>query len=551
MLKKLLDIFFSSDPEHLKKELTGHELNINKLQREFESKFNSPWNYKLTAVEFYASLKSESGSYKKSLLKFLIKDLAVSKAKSRKSEKERSREKVTTLLLSSIIRQKIDFEETELINLINSLFTYTKSHKVYFNEWPFGYAIIQVEKHVKKQGLSATMTKYLKDLLKNPELKKSSSYWGTDMEKVQLKINDLLFHANSSAHEIPPYYLNESDLFGQYVNGSVKIMPEVKQNAFFQIFRLALKASGSKPSKRFLDQSKKIVDEIGIKFYKSTLIDWFSFLSEMKESEINLYHDNNPDVPYYSYFNFLEDKNSVLAKGLVWSLVRFHDVQTLAILARLAERAYKKIPGIGAAAAAIGNACIFALANSRGLDGVGHLSRIKMTVRQANTQKLIQKYIDQTAVALNITPEEVEDLSVPDFGLTEGAKVYQFDNYQFEVQITGIGKISQKWLKPDLTVQKTTPAFVKSTEKHTQKLKKARAELKQIRKQLTAQRDRIDRSFINDRKWFYEHFESRFLNHGLMCFLTRKLILDFFQKKISKQRLFGPMDIGKISWGNQ
>ena len=90
-------------------------------------------------------------------------------------------------------------------------------------------------------------------------------------------------------------------------------------------------------------------------------------------------------------------------------------------------------------------------------------------------------------------------MSIPDFGLKEGEKDWHIEEYRLNVKIVGIGKISQTWYKPDGKIQKSVPAFVKNTEEHAHSLKKAKAEVKQIQKYVTAQRDRIDRSYLHNR----------------------------------------------------
>jgi hypothetical protein len=171
----------------------------------------------------------------------------------------------------------------------------------------------------------------------------------------------------------------------------------------------------------------------------------------------------------------------------------------------------------------VGNACLHVLAGS-GLAGVSHLSRLKRKIRQTTTQRLIEKYIAETSKALGVSPAEVEDMAVPDFGLTAGEAVYPFEGYRATLRITGIGETAVQWTREDGTPLKGEPAALK---KSGAKLKEIKSTAAQVQKTLTAQRDRLDRDFLADRRWSYDKFTAYYLHHGLMGYLAKQLIWTF------------------------
>ena len=73
-------------------------------------------------------------------------------------------------------------------------------------------------------------------------------------------------------------------------------------------------------------------------------------------------------------------------RNLSLPMAQFHDEKSLASIAGLAEKSFERIKGIGPAAPALGNACIYTLGVSKGLSGVGHLSRLKLRIKQNNTE---------------------------------------------------------------------------------------------------------------------------------------------------------------------
>ena len=167
------------------------------------------------------------------------------------------------------------------------------------------------------------------------------------------------------------------------------------------------------------------------------------------------------------YYDFLAAPNLEALKGFVWMCVQFHDKTTLSTIAKLAERCFRKIPGKGPAAASLGNACLYVLAKSKGLDGIAHLSRLRLRIRQNNVQNLIEKYLLEAAEAQGVTIHEIEDLAVDDYGLVDGSITYGIEGYKAVLSIAGIGKTALQWYKPDGTPQKSVPAVVKEKGKAT------------------------------------------------------------------------------------
>ncbi|MEN7546337.1 DUF4132 domain-containing protein [Rapidithrix thailandica] len=514
--------------ESLHKEIAG-------LNRDFY------WNLKLTDTVKYEEIKKSGASVKKDLLFSLLDFMKVfspegkSPLEIHSSDNEAALEyeanlvKIADSLFESLIRQKLEFTSQELI----SLFTYLKEapanirHMGRFSVMPVDFAMIQLEGHVKKNGLDEELKTFLEQMLQWEEF--NYCPWGSDLQKAKEKLEGVLFPDVNPKHK-----MSEGDALGKYVDEQVAALKEEERGVFYEVFLHALTATASKPSQKWLEQAKELVKDLKKDQYKRMTQKILGFAVELKEntddcSESNLYYSDNP------YFT---NKNKALLKGLVWTMVAYHDRKSLLLLARLTERAFQKIPGVGPVAAGIGNACIYVLANSKGVEGISHLSRLKLSIRQNNTQNLIQKYIDEASEKLGISAIELEELSVPDFDLVDGKKSVAFDDYHLEVAITGIGKTQLTWYKPDGNPQKSVPAFVKSTRKHKERLKRLKDEVKQIQKYTTAQRDRIDRLFVRDHVWSYEKFKEYYLEHGLVKGIAQKLIWTLVEGEQKTEAVF-------------
>ncbi len=527
MFKKLKDLLASPTTKSVYADITKRLL----IELHNKSKEIAPYEQaKLSDLKTYAEVKAKDNTFKKELFFYLVEE----SAKGPHSPKY--------LVMTNLVRQKIEFTEEELIGLFTAYHEYAKE-KIRFVDWPLAHTFTHLEKHVKKHGLSDNMRNFISDMAAWDEIKTPHDYWAKPMKKLESRIIKII-HGDG----VPPYQMSEEDDFGIFVNKQLSAVKDATlKSALYQMLHHTQKANAGKPSKKFQTKAKEIVDSIGIQKYKNHVLKWLEAIIPMQKTQRSISHSNNYT---YEYYTFLEEGNATVAKGLVWSLAQFHDTKTLNLLAQLAERAFKKIPGVGPASGAVGNACLYVLGNTKGLLGISHLSQLGTVIRQNNTKKLIQKYLNAAAERLNIKPEEIQELAVADYGLENGRKILEFDDYALEFELLGIGKASQRWIKPDGKIQKTVPAFVKNTTKHKNKYNKAKEEFKNIKKQLTAQRNRIDRLYVADRELDYDKFEQYYVKHGLIGFLANKLIWCFDNGK-DKVSVIRQGDIWQDASGNE
>jgi len=116
-------------------------------------------------------------------------------------------------------------------------------------------------------------------------------------------------------------------------------LPDRQRKIWYQLIAKAQKASGGKPSQKYLKggiQERK-------RYYGSDLYDYHTFI-------------------------FLDGLNNETLKGFVWMCAHFHDATTLQNIANLGERCHKKVSGVGSPAAAVGNACFYLSIDDYGLN---------------------------------------------------------------------------------------------------------------------------------------------------------------------------------------
>ncbi|HYF33193.1 MAG TPA: DUF4132 domain-containing protein [Chitinophagaceae bacterium] len=423
---------------------------------------------------------------------------------------------ITDAFMRHLFRTALVLDDGDIQSLVHLFIKYNPSkwnHSIM--AWPLASFLKLIEKYIKQHGT----TSMLKDSLATLQsaLSEDKAALGKEKLKVKEKLDALMFQVGNEKDAVMPVFFPGNDEFARQANEDIQNAPEHDRSYWFQLLALSRQASGARPSQKCLDAARGILNVLGVDKFNKQVNAWLELMAKMKDSEQqhHLYRD-------YTTIEFLSPANADMVKGLIWMCAHLQDKTTLYNLAALAERAYRKIPGKGPAAPSIGNACLFTLANSNGLDGVGHLSRLKLRIPQTNVQNLITKYLQEAAEKQNTSVHEIEDLAVDDNGFADGKREYDLEGYTLKLQIASIGKVEQEWFKPDGSPQKSIPAAVK--EKHSDQLKKIKELVKQAEVTLTAQRDRIDRMFKANRKIPTNKFNEFYFSHGLMSFLTKKLI---------------------------
>lgn len=483
------------------------------------------WNIKVADLTIYNDFAHTLSDKQK--VSFILEAIAAidntSKTKSSFStdDKDYRLRQIADNFIQQFLKTKLVLDEADIIALMDAFSANQKYNHGNLLQWPILLFINQVKKNVEQMEITPSLKTSLVDFRKKVE-DSSDYYHQKDKSKLLNRLDEILFNKEGDPQKVKPTYFPGEDEFAQYANETVRTTKEDEQQVWFALLQHAQKASGAKPTAKYLTEAKNLFKNLPGDRFKLQVNNWIDFLVKMKEKSTEHTSQYGNQTHTYTTTEFLHTTNMDMIKGLIWNCTHFHDKTTLFNLARLAERAYRKIPGKGPAAASVANACLYVLANSKGMDGLGHLSRLKLRIKQSSTQNLIEKYLQDAAVKQGVTIHEIEDMAVDDFGLDAGKRTFTFEDYTAVVEIIGVGKSSLSWFKPDGNEQKTMPAFVK--EKLEPKLKKLKDSVKQIELTTSAQRDRLGRMLISNRPISGDKFESFYFNHGLMRFLVKKII---------------------------
>ncbi|NBA84815.1 DUF4132 domain-containing protein [Emticicia sp. CRIBPO] len=427
---------------------------------------------------------------------------------------------------TKILNSRIRFEGEDLKGIFQTIFLLSERElRASLHVWDFSCILKEIELQRQGSGLSQSMREALLYLKTQAIAVKENKYSDYIIVEIVEKVDKLLFDS-AEAYETRSVLFIGQDDFSVFANNLIGERLSEERLLWYKLVEIAQKVKGSKPSNKFNQETLVLARNIGMVSFKEMLLQWFYFLLNLKEKEIV----RSQDVYY------VHSLNVDPIRGFIWMSVHFNDDDSIQLLCRLAEKCCKTIPYKGPLAPSIGNACIFALSEAKNFKGIGQLSRLKLRIRQTNTTSLIEKYISEAAKKLGISSDEIEDISVEDFDLVDGVREYKFEGFKCVLEVIGAGKSSLRWFKEGGTEQKTVPLSVK--EGYTNKLKEIKETQKQLDQVTVTQRDRIDRMFRGNRVMDLAYFKAKYLEHGLLSILVRKIIYVFLKGELRAEAIY-------------
>ncbi|MFC7262649.1 DUF4132 domain-containing protein [Streptomyces lutosisoli] len=279
----------------------------------------------------------------------------------------------------------------------------------------------------------------------------------------------------------------------------------------------ATTATASKPTAKWDKQALALVDTLGADRVRATVLPWLALVGRPRTFPLDR-QTYEPDIN-----NAYDPYNANALRGLAWlvSLLPPHP-DTARALGVLVETSLKKVAGLGPRNPKVANAGVIALSRIDSESALAELARLATRVTYKNTAKLLDGALEARATALGLSREEIEELAVPAYGLTDvGRAEHRFGEITALIDVQGPRAVLS-WRNVAGKAVKSVPAAVKRD--HADELKELKAAVKDIDKMLSAQSERLDRQFLARRTWAYDTWRERYLDHPLVGTLARRLL---------------------------
>ncbi|MDQ2691163.1 MAG: DUF4132 domain-containing protein, partial [Chloroflexota bacterium] len=298
--------------------------------------------------------------------------------------------------------------------------------------------------------------------------------------------------------------IQNGDVWADAALSELRTLDAKTQTAWAELLLNCLRTTGSSPSGKWLKGAEKHLEIIGTESFFKSLVHWFALVDTPREASAQRY-DNR--------LTFIAVNVDIL-KGLAWLCSTTDNSGVARALSALAISAYRKIPGVGPRAAKVGNACFWALGNMPGSEGVAQLSILKLRIKTNTAQRQIANALETAASRLGMSASEIEEMSVPTYGMDEvGVRRDDFGEFLSEIRVDG-SDVEQAWLRKDGKRLASAPKAIK--EGYPAEFKEISGAVKDIRKMLPAQRDRIDNLFLLQKRWTLASWQAHYLNHPLV-----------------------------------
>lgn len=289
------------------------------------------------------------------------------------------------------------------------------------------------------------------------------------------------------------------------------------RTAWRALLEHCLLAKSANPTAKWTKTALKLLDAVGVADFRERVVRWFSLVDKADSHRYM-----RPSWDAVDKSQRIHDRNADALRGLLWLCPAADSPQLQRAITTLAISAYRKIAGLGPRAVKVGNAALWAFGAIGTVEAVGQLAVLKVRVKFGTAQKLIEKALVATAQKAGIPREDLEEMAVPAYGLTEvGMRTEVLGEITARLSVDG-KKVELQWTRADGKSQASVPKTVKDG--YAEDLKELKAAAKDIERMLPAQAARIEGAWLTQKRWAYGVWRDRYLDHPLVGTIVRRLI---------------------------
>jgi hypothetical protein len=428
--------------------------------------------------------------------------------------------------MQTVLRHRLPFDHDDVCRLLDWSI---EEPNAFVQGTPQMVKVLQ--DHLKEHELTPALKKRVRKLTKDLD----EGYSTAETRRWSARLKELGGLATSSLPLVP------GEAWSDAAIAEIEAMEGEMPAAWIALLQLCTKASSAKPGVKWSRDANALLETIGRQAFERSVMGWFDLVERPRTRPVERRTDWQPDPNV-----LILDKNADILKGLAWLCAGREDAEVARALTALALSAYRKVPQMGPRCVRVGNACLWALGNMPGTEGIGQLALLKVRVKFGTAQKGIEKALNTAAERAGMPLEEIEEMSVPAYGLQEvGVRRQQIGEFGAELVVTGTSAAELRWITPDGKRQKSVPKAVK--EHHPEELKELKTAATDLRKMLPAQRDRIENLYLEQKSWIYPVWRVRYLDHPVVGTLARRLIWRFTK---GERTAAGVFHEGRISGRN-
>lgn len=413
-------------------------------------------------------------------------------------------------LIRRLLQRKLPFAHADIIALLQACHAFGANG-------PVRSVVSTLERYLDEREPDQELARAMKRL----QSKLSGSGNESDTRKQAQRIEKML-----AGPDAPEFQLKVVDSWTAGMQSALECMAAENVSQWHSLLAHCNTATSPRPSKKWLKTAQKHFDGIATEDFRSTIMRVMEAVGQKGPDAVKIHSSWALGGFTKGDASLVSDQFSDCLRGLIWSSGLVEDEALLLALGDAAERCFRKVPGHGPLAPKVGNACLHVLAHAQFTSAAAQLTRLKSRVKHASSRSQVEKSLEIAAKRLGITNSELEELAVPICGLDAvGSLTRSVGEFTAKLEVNGLRSATLVWEKSDGKTQKTAPQPVKSD--FPDELKKLKTVANELKKVLPAQASRLERLLILQRSIPVNVWTTRYLNHPLMGYLTRRLIWVF------------------------
>ena len=334
------------------------------------------------------------------------------------------------------------------------------------------------------------------------ELLLNGQWDGAEDRRAARRIDALLGEELESAGPL----VSSDDQWAQALLAARDSLDDDIRDAADRMLATAAAARSNKPTKAFLADRARFADELGSACLGEITGALLAAAAATGPS------DERGQVP---------PETGDALRGLCWLAAAGGGDPAVRALGAMALAGWKKVPQHGPMCQKAGNAAIAALADLP--EGAPQLGRLRAQLKQPAAVRSVDAAIDEAAQRLGIPRAEFEERVVPHFDLdSDNRRTVALGEHTAELALHADASCTLRFSNQAGRTLKSAPAAVKSD--HAEQLAELKQTAKDIKTMAAAQRIRLERLLMDDREWTVQVWHERYLHHGLVGALARRMI---------------------------
>jgi hypothetical protein len=373
----------------------------------------------------------------------------------------------------------------------------------------FDYAVIEpMLKALHKNRAGITLSSPDAELLARVRDKVQADGYGASSRRDVAVMNEMLGQVDRAL-------LWTGEPWAAAAAAALEKHPANKRAALSALLKHGGEAGTGRPSKAWADECARLVAAAGA----DVALPWIeacaaAFIADPRER-------------LEAMFNSLDDlrgrfqNNTGYIAGLMHTARALSPERAAGMLGRVAEHVVKFSHGARVQTWPVASAAVRALEAMPGDRGLAELNRLELSVRWPKLRKFAGEALDAALVARGGTRADVEELAAPDLGFADGRATVASGKLSAALEIRSGDRPAFSWTFNGAPITRLTKAI---KDAHPETIAAAQALAKDAERAIAGQRRRLDLLFRRPTRWPLADWRQRYLAHGLIGPLARRLI---------------------------